>query len=144
MVLRSISFEQLQFMKLETKEANELIGKILSDDYTDVFDRAILLKLPRKERYKVFLDYFHTRIEQYFELGYRQLSLHGPYYAGYSKERRKEEVKQIRRSLRFCMYFGNWEEPNKCIKKTASIHTIRFFMHLGNLVFLSKEQTEMV
>lgn len=47
-VLRSISFEQLQFMKQETKEANELIGKILSDDYTDVFDRAVLLELPRK------------------------------------------------------------------------------------------------
>ena len=67
-VLRSISFEQLQLMKLQTTETNELIGKILSDDYTEVFDRAALLKLPCLERYMTFLEYFHPRIEQYFEL----------------------------------------------------------------------------
>lgn len=67
-VLRGIHFDQLQVMKQQTTEANELIGKILSDDYAEVFDRAMLLRLPCMERYQLFLDYFHPRIEQYFEL----------------------------------------------------------------------------
>lgn len=67
-VLRSISYDALQVMKLKTVETHELIEKILADDYTKVAERAEFLKLPSEERYDSFLDHFGAKIEQYFEL----------------------------------------------------------------------------
>lgn len=67
-VLHSIAYDSLQLMKQQTPEANELIGKILSEDYAAVFDRATLLKLPARERYAVFLEHFGVMIEEYFEI----------------------------------------------------------------------------
>ncbi|HMI01858.1 MAG TPA: hypothetical protein VK541_05205 [Pedobacter sp.] len=67
-VLRSISYDALQVMKLKTVETNELIAKILANDYTKVAERTEFLKMPSDERYDSFLDHFGAKIEQYFEL----------------------------------------------------------------------------
>ena len=67
-VLKGITYANMQLMREQTTETNELIFKILSDDYAELIDRVALLKLPCGMRYKCFLDHFHPRIEQYYEL----------------------------------------------------------------------------
>jgi|GEM_PF-3424096 len=67
-VIRGITYENLQVMKARTKEANELIGKILAEDYAEIFYRAKLLRMPCKGRYDLFLSDFDAKIEQYFDL----------------------------------------------------------------------------
>jgi hypothetical protein len=67
-VLRSITYDNLEIMKIKTKETYELIAKILSDDYTKPAERTRFLKMKASERYAAFLEEFDPRIEQYFEL----------------------------------------------------------------------------
>ncbi|MES2456042.1 MAG: hypothetical protein V4594_10890 [Bacteroidota bacterium] len=67
-VLRSISFDGLQVMKQKTIETNELIAKILCEDYAQIVLRTEFLKKKAKDRYFGFLDHFDPKIEQVFEL----------------------------------------------------------------------------
>lgn len=67
-VLRGISYDGLQVMKQKTIEANELIAKILCQDYPQIIVRSEFLKMKAKDRYASFLEHFGPKIEQVFEL----------------------------------------------------------------------------
>jgi|SRR5215217_1236091 len=67
-VLRSISYDGLQVMKQKTIETNELIAKVLCEDYAQITLRTEFLKQNAKTRYSAFLAHFDPKIEQVFEL----------------------------------------------------------------------------
>jgi hypothetical protein len=67
-VLRSISYDALQVMKLKTIETYELIAKILADEYTKLAERVTFLRMTAKQRYAAFIEHFGAKIEQHFEL----------------------------------------------------------------------------
>jgi hypothetical protein len=67
-ILHGITYDGLQVMKQKTIEANELIAKILCEDYAQIALRTEFLKMKSKDRYAAFLDHFDPKIEQVFEL----------------------------------------------------------------------------